>query len=91
MGTGKLKQDRGWNKVIKSIQPFGEAEWLKAFDIIFLDWFLQAKAHFFQYFYPETEECAAYNQFGFNRKEQLAGIILFPFLAVLLAWICTIL
>lgn len=64
---------------------------LKAFDIIFLDWFLLTKSHFFQHFYPETEGCAGYSQFGFNRKEQLARIIIFPFLAALLAWICTIL
>lgn len=64
---------------------------MKAFDILILDWFLLTKAHFFQHFYPETEGCAGYSQFGFNRKEQLARIILFPFLAALLAWICTIL
>lgn len=64
---------------------------MKAFDIIFLDWFLLTKSHFFQHFYPETEGCAGYNQFGFNRKEQLARIVLFPFLAALFAWICTIL
>lgn len=62
---------------------------MKAFDILFLDWFLLTKSHFFQHFYPETEGCAGYNQFGFNRKEQLARIVLFPFLAALLAWICT--
>lgn len=64
---------------------------MKAFDIVFLDWFLLTKSHFFQHFYPETEGCAGYSQFGFNKKEQLARILLFPFLAALLAWICTIL
>lgn len=64
---------------------------MKAFDILFLDWFLLTKTHFFQHFYPETEGCAGYSQFGFNRKEQLARIILFPFIAALLGWICTIL
>ncbi len=33
---------------------------------------------------------AGYHQFGFNRKEQLTRIILFPFIALLLAWICTL-
>ncbi|MCM1136375.1 MAG: hypothetical protein NC400_12475 [Clostridium sp.] len=61
---------------------------LKAFDIIFFDWFLLTKSHFFQHYYPETEGCAGYRQFGFNRKEQLTKIILFPFAALLLAWIC---
>ena len=63
----------------------------KAFDIICLDWCLLTKSHFFQHYYPETEGCAGYHQFGFNRKEQLARIILFPFLSALLAWICTLL
>ncbi|MCM1192345.1 MAG: hypothetical protein NC389_07930 [Acetatifactor muris] len=63
---------------------------LKAFDMIFFDWFLLTKSRFFQHYYPETEGCAGYQQFGFNRKEQLTKIILFPFLALLLAWICTL-
>ncbi len=64
---------------------------LKAFDIIALDWFLLTKSHFFQHYYPETEGCAGYHQFGFNRKEQLTRIVLFPFVSLLLAWICTLL
>lgn len=61
----------------------------KAFDIICLDWFLLTKSHFFQHYYPETAGCAGYHQFGFNRKEQLMRIVLFPFVALLLAWVCT--
>ncbi|MBQ4424840.1 MAG: hypothetical protein II882_03765 [Lachnospiraceae bacterium] len=57
----------------------------KAFDIICLDWLLLTRSHFFQYYYPETEGCAGYHQFGFNRKEQLTRIILFPFVAALMA------
>lgn len=63
----------------------------KAFDILFLDWFLLTKSHFYQYYYPETEGCAGYHQFGFNRKEQLTRIVLYPFVSLLLAWICTLL
>ena len=63
----------------------------KAFDIICLDWFLLTKSHFFQHYYPETEGCAGYHQFGFNRKEQLTRIVLFPFVSLLLAGICTLL
>ena len=61
---------------------------LKAFDIIFLDWFLLTKAHFYQHYFPETEDCAGYHQFGFNRRQQLRDILLFPIIAALLAWIC---
>ena len=64
---------------------------LKAFDIIFLDWFLLTRSHFYQHYYPETEGCAGYRQFGFNHKQQIGKIVLFPFIALLLAWICTIL
>ncbi len=57
----------------------------KAFDIICLDWLLLTKSHFFQHFYPETEGCEGYHQFGFNRKEQLTRIVLFPFISALMA------
>ena len=48
---------------------------VKAFDIIGLDFFLLTKTHFFQRFFPETEGCAGWQQFGYNRKQQLRHII----------------
>ncbi len=60
----------------------------KAFDIIFLDWLLLTKTHFFQHFYPETEGCEGYHSFGFNRKGQLIRIAVFPFIAAALAGLC---
>ena len=63
---------------------------LKAFDIVFLDWFLLTKSHFYQHYFPETEGCAGYHQFGFNRWQQIGKFILFPFIALLLAWVCTL-
>lgn len=60
----------------------------KAFDIVCLDWLLLTKSHFFQHFYPETEGCAGYHSFGFNRKGQIIRIIVFPFVAAALAGIC---
>lgn len=63
---------------------------MKAFDIIFLDCFLLSRSNFFQHFYPETKGCAGYHQFGFNRREQLARIVIFPFIALLLALVCTL-
>ena len=60
----------------------------KAFDIIFLDWLLLTKTHFFQHFYPETECCEGYHSFGFNRKGQLIRIAVFPLVAAALAGIC---
>ena len=63
---------------------------MKAFDIIFLDWFLLTKSRFYQHYYPETEGCAGYHQFGFNRREQLDRIIVYPFAALAAAWVCTL-
>ncbi|MBQ6293917.1 MAG: hypothetical protein IJK77_08625 [Lachnospiraceae bacterium] len=57
----------------------------KAFDIICLDWLLLTRSHFFQRYYPETEGCAGYHQFGFNRKEQITRVVMFPFVAALMA------
>jgi hypothetical protein len=63
----------------------------KAFDIVCLDWLLLTKSRFFQHFYPETDGCAGYHQFGFNRKEQLIRLAVFPFaaagMALLAMWI----
>ena len=59
----------------------------KAFDIICLDWLLLTRSHFFQHFYPETEGCEGYHQFGFNRKGQITRIIVFPFIAAIMAGI----
>lgn len=64
---------------------------LQAFDMIFLDWYLLTKSRFYQHYYPETEGCAGFHQYGFNRREQLTKILLFPFAALLLAWVCTLL
>ena len=63
---------------------------IKAFDIICLDFFLLTKTHFFQHYFPETEGCAGYHSFGYNRTEQIRQIIMMPFAALLTAWICTL-
>ena len=57
----------------------------KVFDIVCLDWLLLTKSHFFQHFYPETEGCEGYHSFGFNRKEQIIRLAVFPFVAALMA------
>ncbi len=64
---------------------------VKAFDMIFLDWFLLTRTHFFQHYYPETEGCAGYSSFGFNRKQQLTMIALYPLLSMLFSFICVVL
>ena len=56
---------------------------VKAFDIIGLDFFLLTKTHFFQHFFPETEGCAGWQQFGYNRKQQLRHIIIMGIMSLL--------
>ena len=63
---------------------------LKAFDILVFDLFLLSNSHFYQHYYPETEGCAGFHQFGFNWKSHLAMILAaFP-VSLILAWICTL-
>ncbi len=61
----------------------------KAFDLLFLDWILLQKTRFFQHFYPETEGCAGYHSYGFNRKSQIIKFIIFPIVSAFVAWLCT--
>jgi hypothetical protein len=65
---------------------------LKAFDILFFDWFLLCNAgfNFFPHFYPDTKAALGRHLFGYNWKTHLAHIIAtFP-VSALLAWICAL-
>ncbi len=61
---------------------------MKAFDILFFDYFILTKTHFFQHFYPETEGCEGWKKFGYNRKEQVRQLILMLPCALIMALIC---
>ena len=63
---------------------------MKAFDIIGLDYFLLTKTHFFQHYFPETEGCAGWQDFGYNRKQQLGQIVTIHFACALTSWIFTL-
>ncbi len=62
---------------------------IKAFDIICLDYFLLTKTHFFQRYFPETEGCAGWQDFGYNRKQQIRQCILILIGSAVMAWIFT--
>ncbi len=62
---------------------------IKAFDIICLDYFLLTKTHFFQRFFPETEGCSGWQDFGYNRKQQIRQCVLILIGSVITAWIFT--
>lgn len=63
---------------------------IKAFDIICLDYFLLMKTRFFQHFFPETEGCAGWQNFGYNRKQQIRQCFLILVGSVITACIFTI-
>jgi len=60
---------------------------IKAFDIGALDYFLLTKTHFFQHHFPETEGCAGWQDFGYNRKQQAGQSVMILFGSALTAWI----
>ncbi len=62
---------------------------IKAFDIICLDYFLLTKTRFFQHFFPETESCAGWQNFGYNRKQQIRQCFLILVGSVITARIFT--
>ena len=62
---------------------------IKIFDIVFLDYFLLTKTHFFQHYFPETEGCAGWQNFGYNKKQQIKQCIFIVIGSALMAWIIT--
>lgn len=62
----------------------------KAYDMIFFDWFLLCRFHFFQFYYPEIEPVYNGREYGYNLKSQLLKlIVIFPAASALAAWICS--
>ena len=64
---------------------------IKAFDIVALDWFLLTKTHFFQHYFPETEGCAGWQDFGYNRRQQARQCVMIVIGSAVTAWIFTLL
>ncbi len=63
----------------------------KVYDMIFFDYFLLMKFHFFQHYYPEVESVFEGRKYGFNIRSQLLKLlVLFPAISALVAWICTL-
>ena len=63
---------------------------VKVFDLIFLDFFLITRTHFFQFYLPETRGCKGYRRFGYNARQQLIQTIAMPLLSLLFAFLCTL-
>ena len=64
---------------------------IKVFDIIALDWFLLTKTHFFQHYFPETEGCAGWQDFGYNRRQQARQCVMIVIGSAITAWIFALL
>ena len=64
---------------------------IKAFDILALDWFLLTKTHFFQHYLPETEDCAGWQDFGYNRRQQSRQCVMIVIGSAITAWIFALL
>ena len=63
----------------------------KIYDMIFFDYFLLCKFHFFQTFTPEVTPVYTNRKYGYNIKSQLLKlIVIFPAASALAAWICTL-
>ena len=63
----------------------------KLYDMIFFDWFLLCRFHFFQHYYPEVEPVYNGRKYGFNIKSQLLKLlVIFPAASAVAAWICTL-
>ena len=63
---------------------------MKAFDIVFFDWFLLTRSNFFQHYYPETAGSEGYDSFGYNYRQQLTETLAYIPASLLMAWICTL-
>lgn len=62
----------------------------KIYDMVFFDWFLLCRFHFFQYYYPEVESVYNGRKYGFNIKSQLLKLlVIFPAASALAAFICS--
>lgn len=63
---------------------------LKAFDVIFFDWYLLCHSNFFPRYYPEVKDLVGPHQFGFNKKFHIITALLCIPASCLMAWFCTL-
>lgn len=60
---------------------------LKAFDILFFDYFLLCHSSFFPHYYPEVKDIVGPHLFGYNKISHLVQILILIGLSFLLAYI----
>lgn len=64
---------------------------LKAFDILFFDWYLLCRSSFFPRYYPEVKAIYGPHLFGHNKKSHLIQIVLIVVCSFASALVCTLL
>ncbi len=57
----------------------------KVFDILVQDQYIVVRKKYFVRFFPETRDCASWDDRSFNRSNQMKRLIAFPFVCALLA------
>ncbi|MBR1739391.1 MAG: hypothetical protein IJ737_03775 [Ruminococcus sp.] len=63
----------------------------KIYDMIFFDYFLLCRFHFFQTFTPEVTPVYTNRKYGYNIRSQLLKLlVIFPAASALAAWVCTL-
>ena len=60
---------------------------MKAFDILVQDQWLVMTTGYFQKIFPETKDCKGWKDRGFNNRNQIIRIVVYPFLCMLTAGI----
>ena len=88
-GIDGLKRDFSFGQFFLRFFTIGAV--IKAFDIIALDWFLLTKTHFFQHYFPETEGCAGWKDFGYNRRQQARQCVMIVIGSAITAWVFVLL
>ncbi len=63
----------------------------KVFDIVVQDQYIVIRRKYYIRFFPETRNCASWNDYSFNKNNQMIRLAMFPFLCALMAWIVLLL
>lgn len=63
---------------------------LKAYDILFFDYYLLCRSGFFPRYYPEVRSIYGPHLFGYNRKSHMFQTVLIITGSLIAAWFCTL-
>lgn len=64
---------------------------LKAYDVLFFDYYLLCRSGFFPHYYPEVKLIYGPHLFGFNKKSHIVQAALIIVGSLIAAWVCTLL